>query len=63
MREVRRRITALIDQGLTQEQVLALRPLDDLNPEGGREITNGQAVAGYVYASLTAEAARRAKAR
>lgn len=62
MREVRRRITALIDQGLTQDQVLALRPLDDLNPEGGREITNGQAVAGYVYASLTAEAAGRAKA-
>ena len=61
MREVRRRITALIDEGLTQEQVLARRPLDDLAPGGGRAITNGQAVAGYVYDSLTAKAAKHVK--
>lgn len=60
MREVRRRITALIDEGLTKEQVLARRPLDDLAPGGGRAITNGQAVAGYVYTSLT-KAAKQAE--
>ncbi len=62
MREVRKRITALIDEGLTKEQVLARQPLDDIAPGGGREITNGQAVAGYVYTSLT-KAAKHAKVR
>lgn len=56
MREVRRRIAALIGEGLTEEQVLARHPLDDLTPGGSREIQSGQAVAGYVYASLKAKA-------
>lgn len=59
MREVRRRMTALVDEGLTKEEVLARRPLDDLQPGGGRAITNGQAVAGYVYDSLTQERSRK----
>lgn len=58
MREVRRRISALIDEGLTEEQVMARHPLDDLNPGGGRAIQSGQAVAGYVYASLKREAVK-----
>lgn len=60
MREVRRRISALIDEGLTEEQVLARHPLDDLNRGGGRAIQSGQAVAGYVYASLKKGASKNA---
>ena len=57
MREARRRIAALIDDGLTEEQILARHPLDDIDPyvgdpSGRREITSAQAVAGHVYASL-----------
>ena len=60
MREVRRRIAALIDQGLNEEEVLARHPLDDLDPyigdpSGRREVTSPQAVARHVYASLTEE--------
>jgi glyoxylase-like metal-dependent hydrolase (beta-lactamase superfamily II) len=58
MREVRRRISALISEGLTEEQVLARHPLDDIAPGGARAIQTGQAVAGYVYASLKKEAAK-----
>jgi cyclase len=62
MREVRRRIAALIGQGLSKEQVVARRPLDDIDPyvgdpSGRREITSARAVAGHVYASLTRRAA------
>lgn len=62
MREVRRRMTALIGEGLTKEQILARHPLDDLNPGGSRDIQSGQAVAGYVYDSMTAMAAKEAAA-
>lgn len=66
MREVRRRIAALIDQGLTKEQVLARHPLHDIDayvgdPSGRREITSAQAVAGHVYASLTEKVAKGVK--
>lgn len=66
MREVRRRITALIDEGLTEEQVVARHPLDDLdpyieNPRGRREITSPQAVAGHVYVSLMEKMAKGAR--
>jgi len=60
MREVRRRMTVLIGQGLSKDQILARHPLDDLNPGGSRDIQSGQAVAGYVYDSMTAMAAKEA---
>lgn len=58
MREVRRRIAALIAQGLTKTQILARRPIDDLDPfegpqENRRQNTSSEAVAGHVYDSLT----------
>jgi glyoxylase-like metal-dependent hydrolase (beta-lactamase superfamily II) len=67
MREARRRIAALIDDGLTEEQILARHPLDDIDPyvgdpSGRREITSAQAVAGHVYASLM-KAAKGARAQ
>ena len=63
MREIRRRIAALIGEGLTEEQVLARHPIDDLDPyvgdpSGRREITSAPAVTGHVYASLTEEIAK-----
>lgn len=63
MREVRRRITALVAEGLTKEQILARHPLDDLAPGGSREIQTGQAVTGYVYDSLVQAAAKATPAR
>jgi len=62
MREVRKRITALIDEGLTEEEAVARHPLDDLDPyvgdpSGRREITSGAAVTRYVYAALKSGAA------
>lgn len=65
MREVRRRIAAMIEEGLTMEQVLARRPLDDIDAFAGdpslrREITSAQAVAGHVYASLAEQAGKGA---
>ena len=68
MREVRRRIAAMIDEGLKEEQILARHPLDDLDPyvgepSGRREITSPQAVAGHVYASIMEKAAKGVRAR
>lgn len=67
MREARRRIAALIDDGLTEEQILARHPLDDIDPyvgdpSGRREITSAQAVAGHVYASLAGQVGKRVAA-
>lgn len=58
MREVRRRISALIAQGLTEEQVLARRPIEDLDPFTGdpserRELSMSPAMTRAVYRSLT----------
>jgi glyoxylase-like metal-dependent hydrolase (beta-lactamase superfamily II) len=60
MREARRRIQALIDEGLTREQVVARHPLDDIDPFAGpqsarRAITSSQTAAGYIYDSLTGQ--------
>lgn len=57
MREARRRIAALIQQGLTEEEVLAKRPLENLDPFFGdpanrREITMSPAATRHIYASL-----------
>jgi len=67
MREVRRRIAALIEQGLTKTQILARRPIDDLDPfegpkENRRQNTSSEAVAGHVYDSLTENAVSAVKA-
>lgn len=62
MREVRRRIAALIDKGMTKEQVLARHPLDDLQPGPSREVLSSQSVAGFVYTAMKQHAALHAKA-
>jgi glyoxylase-like metal-dependent hydrolase (beta-lactamase superfamily II) len=61
-REVRRRIAALIAQGLTREQVVARDPIDDLDPfalppSARRTNNSSESVAGYVYDSLKRNAA------
>ena len=68
MREARRRIAALIDEGLTVEEVVARRPLEDLDPFFGdpanrREITMSPAATRHIYASLTEKVASDVKAR
>jgi cyclase len=68
MREARRRIAALIDEGLTEEEVVARRPLEDLDPFFGdpanrREITMSPAATRHIYASLTEKIVRRVRAR
>lgn len=60
MREVRRRIATLIDEGMTKEQVLAQHPLDDLQPGPSREVLGSQSVAAFVYSSMKELAAKRA---
>jgi len=62
LREARRRIAALIDEGLTVEQIVARRPLEDLDPFFGdpanrREITMSPAATRHIYASLTEKVA------
>jgi cyclase len=68
MREARRRIAALIDEGLTVEEVVARRPLEDLDPFFGdpanrREITMSPAATRHIFASLTEKVARGVKGR
>jgi cyclase len=68
MREARRRVAALIDEGLTVEKVVARRPLEDLDPFFGdpanrREITMSPAATRHIFASLTEKVARGVKAR
>ncbi len=60
MREVRKRIALLTDQGLTRKQMLARHPLDDLQPGPSREVLGSQAVAGFVFTSMTKSALKRA---
>ncbi len=65
MVEVRRRIAALVAQGLTEEQVSARHPIDDLDayvgdPSGRRELTSSAAVTRHVYRSLKATAGNQA---
>lgn len=57
MREARRRIAMLIDEGLTVEQAVERKPLEDLdpffgNPGNRRELTMSPAVTRYIYASI-----------
>jgi glyoxylase-like metal-dependent hydrolase (beta-lactamase superfamily II) len=57
MREARRRIAALIEQGLSVDEVLERRPLEDLDPFFGdpanrRELTMSPAATRYIYAAL-----------
>ena len=68
MREARRRVAALIDEGLTVEEVVARGPLEDLDPFFGdpanrREITMSPAATRHIFASLTEKVARGVKAR
>jgi glyoxylase-like metal-dependent hydrolase (beta-lactamase superfamily II) len=68
MREARRRIATLIDEGLTVEEVVARRPLEDLDPFFGdpanrREITMSPAATRHIYASLTEKVASSVRAQ
>ena len=58
MTEVRRRIAALVAKGLSEDQVSAKHPIDDLDayvgdPSGRRQITSTAAVTRFVYESLS----------
>ena len=68
MRQARSRIAALIDEGLTEEQVLARRPLEDLDPFFGdpanrREVTMSPAATRHIYASLRERTAKQVRTR
>lgn len=53
LRTVRDRISRLIDQGLSQAEIVAMRPLDDLDPEWGQGYIKQERMVIQAYKSLT----------
>jgi len=53
IKEARRRIQALVAQGLSREDVVAARPLADLDPQWASAFLDGDRVSGILYDLLT----------
>lgn len=53
LKDVRKRIAALIAQGMTEDQIVKADPLKDLNPTWGTGFINGEALTRTVVKSLT----------
>ncbi len=55
LKDVKNRIQALIDNGLSEDEVVATDPLADLNGQWSWEFITGERMARIAYRSLTAE--------
>jgi cyclase len=57
LREVRKRVAAAIDRGMTEEQLIAAHPLDDLDKVWGGNLVKQPYLLAIVYEDLKAHAA------
>lgn len=55
LKDVRSRVRSLIDDGMSEDEIVAADPLADLNPDWGQGFINGERMARTAYRALTAE--------
>ena len=55
LKDVRARVQAMIDEGLSEDEIVAADPLADLNSLWGQGFINGERMTRTAYRSLTAE--------
>lgn len=55
LKDVRARIQEMIDEGMSEDDIVAADPLADLNPVWGQGFINGERMTRTVYHALTAE--------